>query len=116
MKRSYFFPHFAMANTSLKAPRPAHQDATPSAPAAAKPAAVFRYGSVSAAVFSDVVQKDGRTFTVSSVSLRRAYRDAAGAWQHTHSLRPQDLLPAALALTRAYEHVQDAQGEDAASE
>jgi hypothetical protein len=66
-----------------------------------KPIASFRFGNVSAAIFP-VRVKDG---TVMDVSIRRSYKDADGAWKHTHSLAQEDLLPAALALTKCYEHI-----------
>ena len=95
------------------APRPATpKDATPPAPATQKPVAVFRFGSVSAAVFVEHVTKGDRPVALLNVSLRRAYRDAQDVWQHTHSLRADDLLPAALALMKCYEFVEDARGND----
>ena len=94
-----------MANTSPKAERPAsNQDATTSA----KPVATFRYGSVSAAVFTNSVNKAGKTFDLHAVSARRSFRNAQGGWEATHSLRPVDLLPAALALQKCYEFINDA--------
>jgi len=41
------------------------------------------------------------------VPLRRTFKDAQGAWQSTSSLRPYDLLPAALALWKAYEFIEE---------
>lgn len=99
-----------MANTSPKAQRPAdNEDVTSSA----KPAATFRFGDVSAAVFTKQVQTEGgKTFNAVNVSLRRSYRDSDGEWRHTHSLRAADLLPAAYALTKCYDMVADANGTD----
>lgn len=103
-----------MANPSPTAPRSAETQSAPSpAPATKAPVAVFRFESVSAAVFADPVKTQKASFTLLSVSLRRAYRDEQGAWQHTNSLRASDLLPAALALLKAYEFVADAQSDDA---
>lgn len=73
----------------------------------AEPTIAFRFGRVSAAVFSETT----KTGTAMHVSLRRSYRDADGAWQHTNVLQPADLLPAALALTRCYEHIAAASKE-----
>ena len=106
-----------MANTSptssAKAPRPAAQDATSPGAASREPAAVYRFGSISAAVFEEHIKTaDGSPKTVMNVSLRRSFRDASGAWQHTHSLRAGDLLPAALALTRCYESIAAARSSD----
>jgi len=96
------------------AQRPAtSQDATPPAPAANHPVAVFRFESVSAAVFVEHVKTGNGTAPILNVSLRRAYRDARDQWQHSHGLRARDLLPAALALMKCYEFVEDAQSRDA---
>lgn len=90
----------------------------PSAPSGADgaPVAAFRYrGGVSAAIFSrQVAGKDGRTWTAYSVSLRRSYRDAQGEWQHTQSLRPEDLPLAILGLQQCYEHLMSGETDDAA--
>lgn len=90
-----------MAHAKDNGPRPAEeQDVQKSN----RPEAVFRFGSVSAAVFQDhVVDATGSVFPVARVSLRRYYRSDQGGWKHTQSLDVDDLLPAALALTRAYE-------------
>jgi hypothetical protein len=99
-----------MATITPKAPRPADtQDATsPALPKSQQPLAVFRFASVSAAVFSNSVKtKNGQTVDLPTVSLRRAYRDEKGTWQHTHSLRPTDLLPASFALLKCFEFVDD---------
>ncbi len=69
----------------------------------AKPVASFRYGNVSAAIFTNEVKsKEGNTFDVHNVSVRRSYRDGKGDWAQTHTLRATDLLPAALALQECY--------------
>ena len=87
-----------MANTSPTSP--------------AKPIASYRYGSVSAAVFTDEVRKNGKTFDAYSVNVRRSYRNSNGEWVQTHTLRKADLLPASYALQKCYEFVSDAHGDD----
>ena len=61
--------------------------------------ATFRHDDVSAAVFRETYADGIATY----VSLRRSYRDASGAWQHTHTLTRGDLLAAAFAFTQCYE-------------
>ncbi len=90
-----------MAKKSPKAKRPAKKDVTSSA----KPAANFRYGNVSAAVFTNKVKKGSDTFDVYSVSVRRSYRTPEGQWVATQTLRKSDLLPASYALQKCYEFV-----------
>jgi hypothetical protein len=102
-----------MENTSTTARRPAEtQDATPPASESQKPIAVLRFGSVSASVFENEVKAGERTVSVPSVSLRRAYRDGKSALKFTHSLRQQDLLVAALALTKAFEFIEGDRAAD----
>jgi hypothetical protein len=95
-----------MANTPSTAQRPAEpQDATSSA----QPVATVRYGDISAAIFAEVVQlPNGTEFTTHRVSLRRSYRDQqANEWKHTHSLGDSDLLPAAEALRKYFEIIEE---------
>lgn len=101
----YSFPPFSMANPSPKATHPATQDAT-------TPAAVVRCGTLSGAVLKRLVKaKDGAEFATFQVSLRRSYQDAEGKWQHTQTLREEDLLPAAFTLTRCFERIMAQRGE-----
>ena len=94
-----------MATISPTGVRPPQTDGTSSAK---QPTAVFRFGAISAAVFTNQVKlQSGKTATVANVTLRRSYRSGE-TWEHTHSLRAQDLLPAALALTRCFESLADA--------
>ena len=110
------FSFFAMAKPSPTAPRPAIEDATSPAPAANQPVAVFRFEHVSASVFANDVKLPQGSVTLLSTSLRRSFKNADGAWQHTHSLRASDLLPAALALLKCYEFVTEAQAKDSTGE
>jgi hypothetical protein len=99
-----------MANTSPKAERPA---STKDAANGAAPVGSFRFGSVSAAVFTNrVTTQGGKTLDVFNVSLRRSYRNAGGEWEHTHTLRTADLLPAAYALLKCYDFIAEANGSD----
>ena len=94
-----------MANTSQKPPRPAQDDAKSSA----KPAAKFRFGDVSAAVFAEPVNlPSGKTITLFNVSLRRSYRDReTGNWKQTNVLSHADLLPAAEVLRACYHAIEE---------
>ena len=70
------------------------------------PVVSYQYGRVSAAVFANAVKtKDGRILDIPRLDLRRSYRNAKGDWESTHSLGVSDLLPAALALMKCYEHL-----------
>jgi hypothetical protein len=110
---SYFF--FFMANTTPTAARPAaKQDGTSSAPSSNRPLAVFRFGSISAAVFAQDITRDGKTETLPHISLQRAYRTSDGVWHYTNSLRKADLLFGSYALIKCFEfltHDSDAEEE-----
>ena len=74
---------------------------TPTSPA--KPVVSIRYGNVSVAAFANEAKtKDGKTFEAYNVSIRRSYKKG-DQWEHTHSLRRSDLLPAAQALTECFQ-------------
>ena len=106
-----------MATTSPQAPRAPQKPETPPAPPAAsaevettkalKPIQAFRYGRVSAAVFVQSFQRNGQAEFGYNVSLRRSFRDAQGKWHWTHTLRAEDLPPAAVALQKCYEFILD---------
>ena len=69
----------------------------------AKPVVSIRYGNISVAAFANEAKnKDGKTFEAYSVSIRRSYKKG-DQWEHTHSLRRGDLLPAAEALTECFQ-------------
>ena len=71
----------------------------------AKPVVSIRYGSISVAAFANEAKnKDGKTFEAYSVSIRRSYKKG-DKWEHTHSLRRCDLLPAAEALTECFQRL-----------
>ena len=77
------------------------------------PDAVFRHGSVSAAVYrKQQTTKDGKSFETFNVSLRRSYRNAKGSWEQTHNLRGEDLLHASFALTKCYDFVSSVKQTD----
>ena len=105
-----------MATPSVRGLRPPlPKDATPPAtptptntpPSRAaestKPLYAVSYRGVSAAVFAD--SRDQATL---NVTLRKSYRDAEGKWQHTHTLKTDDLPAAVLALQKVYEWLVEA--------
>ena len=57
---------------------------------------------VSVAVFEKELEGGEKTF---SVSIRKAYKDADGEWQHTQTFYQADLLPASWAIAKAYEWI-----------
>ena len=70
-----------------------------------KPEKKFRAGAISATVWKNIQEKDGTEFEFFSVSLERGYKDKAGQWKSTASLRVMDLPKAALVLQEAYKFI-----------
>ncbi|PIN80153.1 hypothetical protein COV11_04520 [Candidatus Woesearchaeota archaeon CG10_big_fil_rev_8_21_14_0_10_30_7] len=66
----------------------------------------FQAGAISATVWKNTQQKDGKEFDFFSVSLQRSYKDQAGAWKHTTSLRSNDVPKAKLVLDKAWEFLE----------
>lgn len=67
-----------------------------------RPAKKLRAGALSATIWKNAVQKDGRSFETHSVVIARGYKNKQGEWQNSSSFRAQDLPQAALLLQEAY--------------
>jgi len=66
----------------------------------------FSAGAVTATIWrNEVPSKTAGTAGFYTVSLQRSYKDKAGLWQHTASLRVNDLPKASLVLNRVYEYL-----------
>jgi hypothetical protein len=95
--------------TTATTPSPAQTPATASTPTAgksdAKPAAAFRFGKMSAAVFP----QPGNASPI--ISLRRSYKTAEGTWDHMHGMYAEDLPTAILALEKCFEHLMSRKGD-----
>ena len=66
----------------------------------------FRAGAISATVWKNSGQsKQGENVEFRTISLERAYKNQAGEWQHTTSLRLNDVPRACVALQKAYEYL-----------
>ena len=72
-----------------------------------KPIEVFRAGAVSASIWTNVQEKDGKKFDVQSVTFQRGYtKDDGKTWENTTSMRTADLPKLALVTRKAYEYLQ----------
>ncbi|MBT4823652.1 hypothetical protein HN695_04640 [Candidatus Woesearchaeota archaeon] len=65
----------------------------------------FSAGAISATIWSNNGQKDGKEYNFSSLSLGRCYKDKEGKWQNTNNLRVADLPKAVVVLSKAYEYL-----------
>ena len=69
-----------------------------------QPLEKIRFGAICATIWRDTYSDSkGHSFVKENVVLDRSYKDKKGEWQHTGSLRKEDLLVGALALQRAFE-------------
>jgi len=69
-----------------------------------KPEASFKIGAVTAAIWKNKVDKGNTSFISRNVQLQRAYKDQNNQWQHTGSLKVNDLAKAIIALQKAQEY------------
>ncbi len=70
-----------------------------------KPEKIFQHGAVKAAIFANEREKDGRFFTIKSVSFQKLYRDRDGLLKTTASLDVEDLPKAVVVLQKAYDYL-----------
>ena len=67
-----------------------------------RPEKVFKNGAVRAAVFRNLIQKDGESVTLRKVVLEVRYRDKNGHWRGTSSLSTNDLPKAIEHIRKTY--------------
>ena len=78
-----------------------------------QPLKKIRFGAICATIWRDTYSDPkGHSFEVDSVVLDRTYKDRKGDWQHTGSMKKEDLLKAALALQKAYEFLAGPETEE----
>ena len=67
----------------------------------------FSTGAISATVWKNTGKnkKTGEDVEFRSITLQRAYKDKNDEWQHTNSMRVNDLPKAALVLNKSYEYL-----------
>ena len=69
-----------------------------------KPEQKFRAGSVTASVWKNKGNRNGRDTEFYTVGLQRSYKKG-DEWQNTSSLRVQDIADARLVLGKAFEYL-----------
>ena len=63
-------------------------------------------GAVSATIWQNELKlKTGESAVFKTITLQRSYKDKDNKWQHTSSMRLNDLPKAALVLNKAYEYL-----------
>ncbi len=64
----------------------------------------FRAGAVSATVWKNITEKDGKSREWHSIKFERAYKDG-DEWKSTSNLRAMDLPKAVVVLNKAFEYL-----------
>ena len=70
-----------------------------------QPEKKFKAGAVTATIWQNTTEKDGKKTTYPTITLNRVYMDPEGQWQNTPTLRTGDLPKANLVLNKAYEYL-----------
>jgi hypothetical protein len=86
-------------------------------PSSTKPVKTFRLRGISASIFPNHAQSDGRDIIFHKVSVQRSYKDG-DEWKHTTSFGRDDLPVLQIVLQRAWEFILDteaARGKDDAA-
>ena len=81
-----------------------------------KPERVFKAGAVRAAVFRNMIVRDGKPISLPKVILEVRYRDKSGQWRGTPSLSLNDLPKAIVALQNAYQYLLEHKGVEKSHE
>jgi hypothetical protein len=76
-----------------------------------KPEKKFSTGAISCAIWCNESVKDGKVSTFHTVTLQRSYKKD-DKWEHTQSMRVNDLPKAALCLEEAFRYLVLNQPED----
>ena len=65
----------------------------------------YRAGGITATVWKNQTEKEGKIVEYRTVSFDRNYQDKNKVWKTTNSLRVNDLPRAGLVLQKAYEYI-----------
>lgn len=65
----------------------------------------FRASPITATIWANEVEREGKKTLFRTVVLDRTYKDKDGEFKSTHSLRLNDLPKAMLVLNKAYEYL-----------
>ena len=65
----------------------------------------FRAGAIAATVWKNAGQREGKPVEYRTISIDRVYKDKEDKWQHTSSMRLNDLPRALVVLQQAYEYI-----------
>ncbi len=70
-----------------------------------KPEKKFVAGAISATIWENTTEREGKQVSYRTISLTRSYKNKDGKWQQTNSFRTTDIPKALLVLNKAYEYI-----------
>ena len=71
-----------------------------------QPIKVIRNGCCSASIFENEIQRNGKTMTVTKVTVNKSYKDGQD-WKTTNSFEINDLPKLFFVACKAYDHLTD---------
>ncbi|MBN1275423.1 hypothetical protein JXA12_03970 [Candidatus Woesearchaeota archaeon] len=80
-----------------------------------RPEKKFKAGPISATIWSNETERDGKPQQYFTITVERSYQDKDGNWQATSTMRVNDLPKVSLVAQKAYEFLalQDTESIDA---
>ena len=75
------------------------------------PIAKFKAGAVSAALWENEIQVNGKPATMLKATIERRYKDATGNWKSSTSFSRNEIPLAVYCLQKAFEKIVDVQNE-----
>ena len=77
-----------------------------------KPAAKFKAGMVSAAIWENQIEVKGKTVTMLKATVQRRYKDKDGNWKSSQSFSRNEIPLAVYCLQKCFEHMIEGQKDD----
>lgn len=76
------------------------------------PVAKFKVGQVSAALWENQIQVQGRPVTILKASIQRRFKDKQGQWQSSTSFNRNEIPMAIYCLQKAFERIVELQNAE----
>ena len=81
-----------------------------------KPEKIFSAGAISATIWNNIIERDGKKTSYKTISFDRKYKDKEDNWKSTNSIRTSDIPKAILVLSKAYEYLSLKSSDSSSSE
>lgn len=76
------------------------------------PVKKFQRGACSVSIFTNEVEKNGKTIEIRKAVFQKRYQDSKGEWATTNSLDVNDIPKAVLTLNMAFDYLTDKDSDD----